>query len=135
MVSLSSAEAELHGITKCASEGIAAANMSRECYRPIPLRVLTDSSAARGIILRNGVGKVKHLDVKVLWIQEREEVGNLKCIKVPRLQNCSDVLTHHYTEAEGKLHLPNMGLEIRSERHQSSPARGGQEIMTRVHAE
>ena len=75
--------------------------------------------------MRSGVGKVKHLDVKVLWIQEREEVGDLKCIKVPRLQNCADILTHHFTEAEGKLHLPNMGLAIRSERHQSSPARGG----------
>ena len=32
VVSLSSAEAELHGLTKCASEGLAAANISMELY-------------------------------------------------------------------------------------------------------
>ena len=72
VVSLTSAEAELHDLTKAASEGLAVVNMSRELYYPLPLEVLTDSSAARGIILRSGVGKVKHLDIKILWIQERE---------------------------------------------------------------
>ena len=71
VVSLSPAEAELHAFTKCSAEGLAAANMMIECYVPIPLNVLTDSSAARGIIKRNGVGKVKHLEFKCLWIQER----------------------------------------------------------------
>ena len=128
VVSLSSAEAELHGLTKCASEGLAISQMSMELYKPLHLRILTDSSAARGIILRSGVGKVKHLDIKVLWIQEREARGDLQCVKVPRLQNCADLLTHHFTEAEGKLHLDNMGLQVRSVRHQPSSARGGQEI-------
>ena len=128
VVSLSSAEAELHALTKCAAEGMAAVNMMKECYVPIPLKLLTDSSAARGIIKRNGVGKVKHLEVKCLWIQEREERGDLCCVKIPRLQNSSDLLTHHYTENEGKLHLTSMGMIIRSGRQEPSPARGGDGI-------
>ena len=125
VVSLSSAEAELHGLTKCASEGLAAANMSMELYSSLPLRILTDSSAARGIVLRSGVGKVKHLEVKSLWIQEREANGDLQWIKIPRQQNSANLLTHHYTEAEGKLHMGNMGLEVRSVRQEPSPARWG----------
>ena len=128
VVSLSSAEAELHGLTKAASEGLAVSNMSMELFISLPLRSLTDSSAARGIILRSGVGRAKHLDIKLLWIQERDVQGDLQCIKIPRLQNCSDLLTHHFTEAEGKLHLENMGLVVRSVRHQPTPARGGHEI-------
>ena len=88
-------------------------NMSDEMYQYLPLRLLTDSSAARGIIQRQGCGKVKHLDVKSLWIQERESVGDLTVIKIPRLENCSDLLTHHCTEAEAELHLSRLSAERR----------------------
>ena len=113
VVSLSSAEAELHGLPKCASEGLAAKNMAEECFIDIPMKLLTDSSAAKGIIMRNGVGKVKHLEVKCLWAQERECAGDLVCVKVPRLENCADLLTHHYSENEARLHLARMGLVLR----------------------
>ena len=89
-------------------------NMSDEMYMFLPLRLLTDSSAARGIIQRQGCGKVKHLDVKTLWIQERESIGDLTVVKVPRLENCSDLLTHHCSEAEAVLHLARMAVERRA---------------------
>ena len=128
VVSLSSAEAELHGLTKCAAEGLAATNMAKECYIDLPMRLLTDSSAAKGIIKRSGVGKVKHLEVKYLWVQEREACGDFSCVKVPRLENCADLLTHHYTEPEGRMHMERMGIQIRSDRQEPFPARGGQEV-------
>ena len=114
VVSLSSAEAELHGLCKAGSEGLAARNMSIELYTPMSLVMMTDSSAARGIVQRQGCGKVKHLDVKTLWLQEREATGELTTNKVPRLENCSDLLTHHYTESEANLHLSRMSVERRS---------------------
>ena len=64
VVSLSSAEAELHSLSKCASEGLAAAIMATEFGTTMKLRLHTDASAAKGIIMRLGCGKVKHLDVK-----------------------------------------------------------------------
>ena len=88
--------------------------MSIEFYTPLPLILYTDISAATGIIQRQGCGKVKHLDVKSLWLQERESTADLEVIKVPRLENCSDLLTHHYTEAEADLHLSRMCVERRS---------------------
>ena len=127
MVSLSSAEAELHGLCKAASEGLAATNMATELYMPLPLRLFTDSSAARGIVQRAGCGKVKHLDVKSLWIQEREARGDLSTVKIPRLQNCSDLLTHHYTETEAETHLTRMSVERRRDLN-DAPARGGHRI-------
>ena len=113
-MSLSSAEAaELHGLCKASSEGLAAANMARELYTPMGFRLLTDSSAARGIVQRAGCGKVKHLDVKSLWLQEREANGDLVTVKIPSLQNMSDQLTHHYSEPEAALHLARMSVERR----------------------
>ena len=113
VVSLSSAEAELHGLCKAASEGLAAVNMARELYTPMGLRLLTDSSAARGIVQRAGCGKVKHLDVKSLWLQVREANADLVTVKIPSLQNMSDLLTHHYSEPEAALHLARMSVERR----------------------
>ena len=61
------------------------------------LELLTDSSAAKGIVMRQGAGRVKHLDIKTLWIQEREDRGDLVVKKILRLLNWSDLLTHHWT--------------------------------------
>ena len=53
-----------------------------------------DASAARGVFLRQGVGKVRHLQVKQLWLQEDVAAGDLTIVKIPRVDNCSDALTH-----------------------------------------
>ena len=43
---------------------------------------LTDSSAAKGIESRKGVGKVKHLSLKELWVQDAIEQTRFKVQKV-----------------------------------------------------
>ena len=113
VISLSSAEAELHAICKCASEGLAIANMSSEMLMTLPLKLLTDSSAARGIVQRQGTGKVKHLDIKTLWVQERETNNDFSIVKVPRLENWSDLFTHHWSDVEGENHMIGMNVERR----------------------
>ena len=113
VISLSSAEAELHGLCTCASEGLGVRNMMIEMNIGLPLQLFTDSSAARGIIQRQGAGRVKHLDIKSLWIQEREKVEDLSTHKIPRLSNWSDLLTHHWTDAEGERYLKGMNCERR----------------------
>ena len=87
VISLSSAEAELHALCTCATEGLALKNICVEMGLEMYFELLTDSSAAKGIVMRQGAGKVKHLDIKSLWIQERESLGGLKVLKVPRLEN------------------------------------------------
>ena len=56
--------------------------------------VYCDSSSARGISNRDGVGKVKHLDLKQLWSQERVQTGDLRILRIPRKDNAADALTH-----------------------------------------
>ena len=84
VVSLSSAEAELNAICKAAAEGLAAVNMALELRDPIVLDILTDASAARGVVQRQGAGRIKHLTIKQLWVQERESAGYLTITKSPR---------------------------------------------------
>ena len=69
MVSLSSAEAELNALCKAAQEGLGAKYLSEELCHPLVLK--TDASAARGVVQRQGSGKVKHLSIRQLWDRER----------------------------------------------------------------
>ena len=44
--------------------------MAAETGISLRLRVFGDSSASMGIMNRTGAGKIKHLKVKQLWVQE-----------------------------------------------------------------
>ena len=72
-----------------------------------------DSSASKGIVSRVGVGKIKHLEVKHLWVQQFVRSGNVQIFKIPRKVNTADLLTHACNSAELKNHLSRMGLRVR----------------------
>ena len=108
LVALSSAEAELNAAVKAGQEGIGIGNLLTEMGDTRFVQLYGDSSANHGIITRQGTGKVKHLSVRQLWLQERTAAGGMSHKKVPRLYNWSDVLTHHFTKSEAEHHFPNL---------------------------
>ena len=92
-VAQSSCEAELNSTLKGAIEGLNVQRLANAFGDWPNLELRTDASAARGVIMRQGVGKVRHLHVKQLWIQDAVAAGELKVVKVPRLENvfrCAD---------------------------------------------
>ena len=94
-VALSSAEAELNATVKGLSELIGLYNLVQETQQvSVNLVLCTDASACKGMLLRHGAGKVKHLSVKQLWAQECVKTYEIEVLKVPRDKNPSDVLTH-----------------------------------------
>ena len=101
LVALSSAEAELNASVRAGQEGLGIVHFSMEVGTPHAVEVLGDSSAAYGINMRVGSGRVKHLSIRQLWLQERVALGHLICKKIPREVNCSDVMTHHWSAKDG----------------------------------
>ena len=67
--------------------------------------------------MRQGVGKVRHLHVKQLWIQEAVAAGELVVVKVPRAASCADALTHAWTSADLAF-WSEMGLRFSASAHQ-----------------
>ena len=104
LVSLSSAEAELNASIKAAQEGLSLKHLAAELGDDVWLRVLGDSSANDGILKRCGAGRIKHLSVRQLWLQEKVSEGEVCHIKIPRLRNVADAMTHHYTRSDAELH-------------------------------
>ena len=77
-VALSSAEAELTGISKGAAQGLGLQTIARDLGIELNLTVLTDATAAIGICRRRGLGKVRHLATADLWMQDRIRKGDFK---------------------------------------------------------
>ena len=89
-VVLSSCAAELNWTLKGAIEGLNVQRLA-DAFNDWPsLELRTDASAARGVIMRQGVGKFRHLHVQQLWIQGAVAAGELQIVKVPWAKNCSD---------------------------------------------
>lgn len=110
-MALSSAEAELNAAAKAGQEAIGVGNLLSEMGETRWIQLYGDSSANHGIITRQGTGKVKHLSVRQLWLQERVSQGGMSHKKIPRAGNHSDVLTHHFSRAEAEHHFPDMGIQ------------------------
>ena len=110
-VALSSAEAELNATVKGLSELIGVFNLIRETQKVEPnISLYTDASACKGMLLRHGSGKVKHLSVKQLWSQEVVKFYNIQVYRVERAQNPADLLTHSvsFPVAEKQLKMLNV---------------------------
>ena len=94
-VALSSGEAELNSAVKGVSEAIGLKELIQEVFDiNLAVRIDVDASACRGILLRQGSGKVKHLSTKQLWVQGAIQSFGLEVRKVPRVSNSADILTH-----------------------------------------
>ena len=62
--------------------------------------VHVDSTAAIGVVSRRGCGKLRHVRIGDLWIQERVEEGELGIEKVHGEWNPADMMTKGLPEAK-----------------------------------
>ena len=109
-VTLSSAEAELHGICKGASISMGLTSVAADLGFTWALRIKTDATAAIGITRRRGLGKIRHLATADLWIQDRARAGDFKIEKVPGDKNVADLLTKHVPRPIRQRHLAALDL-------------------------
>ena len=90
VVAQSSAEAEYYATTSGVSEGILIRKVLAFFNLPLGLRSVTDSAANNAMAHRLGVGKVRHLETKVLWLQHLVYNGFLTMSWSPGKYNNSD---------------------------------------------
>jgi hypothetical protein len=85
------------------------------------IRVNTDASAAIGIASRRGLGRIRHIDVDELWVQDKVAHGVIKPQKVKGPENLADTLTKHVTQSELEYHITHMNMRIVEGRHELMP--------------
>ena len=111
-VTLSSAEAELGAAVKASSETIGILQLAAGLGRDLVGRVHVDSSAALGVVARRGNGKLRHVRVGMLWVQELAESGELEYRKVRGTFNPADLLTKYQPQAKITQYLELMSQSV-----------------------
>ena len=111
-MALSSCEAEV----MAASEGIKEALLLQEVLMfaglgHYEIEIKVDSSVAHAFFHRRGVGRMKHTDSRILWLQDLIAAGGVRLKKIPRTQNLTDMLTHTPSAKELEVFLPLMSLK------------------------
>ena len=94
-ISLSSGEAELHGIAYGCSQALGIQSLLRDLGWHIKVRVWSDATAAIGIARRKGLGKIRHLDCTDLWVQDKIRSQQIELNKVLGTENPADVFTKY----------------------------------------
>ena len=94
VIALSSGEAEFYALVRGAAAGLLTVQIwERVGFKGTKLTMKTDSSAAKGIATRKGSGKVKHLSMKELWVQDCVQKNQLRVQKEPTKTNWADLGT------------------------------------------
>ena len=120
-LALSSGEAELTGLAKGIAQGIGLRSIASDLGIEFSLQLRTDATAAMGMSRRLGIGKVRHLDTSLLWVQEKVRSGDVLLEKVAGPDNQADCLTKYVSGPDLMKHLSNMGLETEEGRAETAP--------------
>ena len=94
-VALSSGEAEVIPLVMGVSEASGLQRMAETWGAKYGIVGLCDSTAAMGICERKGVGRIRHLDVGMMWIQDLRADGGVSVKKVKGTENPADQLTKY----------------------------------------
>ena len=92
-IAQSSAESELIAVVRAACKGLGMIALADDFRIELQVRLHIDATAVLGILQRQGVGRVRHLDVCVLWLQEQQFRRLIDLTKVSGTENPADLMT------------------------------------------
>ena len=123
VIALSSGEAEYYGLVKAASVSIGVKTIMKDMGVELsePTIIKSDASAAIGIANRIGIGKVRHIEVNQLWLQEKVSKKEILIEKVSTENNLADALTKAVDARAIEKHIAGVGACVKIDRHRLAP--------------
>jgi hypothetical protein len=123
VIALSSGEAEYYAALRGAISALGYQSMLRDIGMETTVTLYSDSSAARGIIHRTGLGKLRHLETGYLWLQAAVAKKRLLVRKVNGAENPADLFTKYLSGADMWKHMEYL---------QVSPEEGRSRVVPRI---
>ena len=118
---MSSGEAEYYGMVQGASIASGIRSMLADMGVDVKIRLRTDASAAKGIASRRGLGKIRHIEVHQLWLQEKVNNQVIEVMKVKGEENVADALTKYLDGPGTKKHMELTEQVMTAGRHNLTP--------------
>ena len=119
-ISLSRVENEYYGIVKCAVIGQGARSLS-DFGMCADVVARTDSSSGLAVGSRRGLGRLRHVQTRLLWVQQRIQQGDFRLKKKLGDTNASDELTKPLDEKSVTNVLTMMDCALRRGRTAWAP--------------
>ena len=85
--------AELLGTESPGAEALGKEALAKDLGFKVKVQLMVDSSAAKAIASRSGLGKVRRLEVRHLWVQDATSRGRFAIKKAHGKRKPADVLT------------------------------------------
>ena len=123
VVSLSTAESEFYGIVRGEASGIQLREAFMHFGFSVRLQVLSDSSAARAMTARTGSGRVKHVEARYLWVQDRVRKKQFPAVSIDTSHNTAELGTK-FKLAGTYANDAYCGLRVRADEASEEVARG-----------
>ena len=120
VIALSTDEAELIALCACAAECLYVQNLLTQfLHKSLPIQIHCDSAPTIATASRLGVGRMRHLETKFLWIQKLVQDKRIKLLKCKTTENLADVLTKQLLptpleKAAARLNLTREQMVIQS---------------------
>ena len=102
-VALSSAEAEFYAMVEAAQRGKWAVTVATELGVQLAgsgLVLHTDSEAAKSFVCRRGLGRMRHIEVRELWLQEEVRKEKVIVKRVGGSEDPPDLMTKYLPAAK-----------------------------------
>ena len=111
VIAQSSCEAELLALNTGASEGRLVQSIMMELGMPVQLELLTDSSSAQAVTLRRGPGRMRHIEIRQLWLQEECRQHRLSVARVSTRENDADLFAKRVSATRLRELCSMLGLQ------------------------
>ena len=120
-IALSRGETELGCLCKGASHGTGLKSICTDLGLERSIHVFADATAAMKMCHRLEIGKIRHLDASLLWLQHKCRAGDVPISTAAGADNCADALTKHLNAPVLRSHLKRMALDFETGRAESAP--------------
>merc|ERR1711873_189879 len=109
----SSCEAEFYAVVDGASRALGMQTAAKELgivVEDLVVEVATDSSGVKSFASRRGSGRIRHIEVKWLWLQSEVAKGRFRMKKVAGTENPADIVTKYKTLREYQEQLSRVSV-------------------------
>ena len=89
----------------------------------VSIELLADATAAIGMVKRQGLGRIRHLSVADLWVQQRISQGDIRIGKIHGRENPADLYTKNLSRDHCFYLMGKLGFEVSKGRSAIAPIR------------
>ena len=112
VIARSSGEAEFYALNRGLTEALGLRALARDMGYEFKIRVHVDSSAAKSMVSRSGLGKTRHIQVEYLWSQDVMKESFVQVRKIPGVINPADVCTKPLNRDEMRRLLERVNVQM-----------------------